>query len=537
VESAQELFKSINDPEVLRRMGLHLLDEIAALNNALKKSRAQNDAKELAKQEWLDQSIKLSMHKLQRVAFGFGREVNKLRDRERIKTEKQLTLQSTSLVAEIDEVKNDHLPIEEKLHYQSEEDLLEHCHLSGLVFSDGDKLEIEQIPNLFEESFEITVTRETYRRIKHKRVKYKAKNLTTGAEKILTAPGPTKLYPKCQFSVDFAVYAVTQKFLKALPYERQRCDMRRAGLNIPVITLCRLESGITSYLESVAEKIREDILSTSHLAVGLDETTWPILNGKIATDGYFWILCNQAGSYYRYEPTRSGQIAMELLKGYSGSVISDKFSGYLQLSQNEDINWGLCLAHARREFISLQDHYPTECGKVIDIMDKVFALEHESRSWSELKTLRQETSSELMSQLKLELENIRKTFFPREEMSKAAEYVLSNWKEFTAFLKDTTLPVSNNESERALRQAVLGRKNYRGSKTIDAADRAAVLFTIVESCKKAEIDSEDYIKYVISEVQSNREAKTPLKLALELRGPNTKLMLPTMESKNEIRTV
>lgn len=67
-------------------------------------------------------------------------------------------------------------------------------------------------------------------------------------------------------------------------------------------------------------------------------------------------------------------------------------------------------------------------------------------------------------------------------------------------------------------QAVLGRKNYRGSNTIDAADRAAILFTVIESCKKAELDPEDYIRYVITENHEGRKPLTPLWLALEHRG-------------------
>jgi len=122
-----------------------------------------------------------------------------------------------------------------------------------------------------------------------------------------------------------------------------------------------------------------------------------------------------------------------------------------------------------------------------------------------------------MEKLKAKLEETQKNFFPKDPMQKAINYLLSNWCQFTAFTENIKLPVSNNESERALRQAVLGRKNYRGSKTIDAADRAAVLFTVIETCKKVEIYPEDYIKYVITENHYGREPKTPLKLALEVR--------------------
>ena len=100
----------------------------------------------------------------------------------------------------------------------------------------------------------------------------------------------------------------------------------------------------------------------------------------------------------------------------------------------------------------------------------------------------------------------------------AANYALSAWKEFTAFLTDTRLPLSNNAAERALRHAVLGRKNFNGSKTINGADTAATLYTVIESCKKAELDPGDYMKYVIAENQADRKPLTPLKFAQKSHG-------------------
>ena len=125
-----------------------------------------------------------------------------------------------------------------------------------------------------------------------------------------------------------------------------------------------------------------------------------------------------------------------------------------------------------------------------------------------------------MGKLKKTFEKIKSKYMPAEPMTEAINYLLSNWKEFTAFLEDMALPVSNNESERALRQAVLGRKNYRGSMNIDAADQAATLFSVIESCKKSEIDPADYIKYVIVNNNRGKPSLTPYEWALEKRGPS-----------------
>src|SRR5258708_279488 len=101
-------------------------------------------------------------------------------------------------------------------------------------------------------------------------------------------------------------------------------------------------------LEGVAGGTRGDIFK-ANLAAHLDETRWPILSNH-DDDGQMWILSNQAGSYYRFEPTRSGDVADELLKGYGGPVLTDKYSGYLHFRKVPSLIWGLCWAHSRREF-------------------------------------------------------------------------------------------------------------------------------------------------------------------------------------------
>jgi len=273
----------------------------------------------------------------------------------------------------------------------------------------------------------------------------------------------------------------------------------------------RLSEQIALHMNMVIPEIREDIFKAP-LACHIDETRWPILS-KHSDDGQMWILSNQAGSYYRFEPTRSGQIADELLKNYSGPILTDKFSGYLHFRDEKNLIWGVCWAHARREFWDLRDVYPEEVEKVVKLINKLFAIERKAKTWDQLKALRETESAEKLSDLKVLLEKYRAEFFDRDDFCKAIHYILSAWTEFTAFTKDIRMPLSNNDAERALRQAVLGRKNFNGSKTINGADTAASLYTVIESCKKAKLDPVKYIKYVIEENHYDRKPLTPLNYA------------------------
>jgi hypothetical protein len=102
----------------------------------------------------------------------------------------------------------------------------------------------------------------------------------------------------------------------------------------------------------------------------------------------------------------------------------------------------------------------------------------------------------------------------------------------TLFLEDLTVPMTNNDAERALRHAVIGRKNYAGSKTINGADTAATLFTIIETCKRLSVQPREYMKYLIEERWHGREPSSPHTWAFEIKkiSPNTRIKFPKKEN-------
>ncbi len=511
METVEQLIRNEKNPEILREISLFILDQSKKMSAEIDVFRKEIAKREAEKQEWLNSAIQTQLTKLRRRFFENGRESLGLRKCDR-RDEEQLLLHAHSLVGEAPKEEKANLPTEEIPHIADEALVVALAAEKDPGLS-PECADIEAIPGFFETASEITVTERIYKKVIHKRQKYRVRNKVTGKETIVAAPGPLKLLPGCRYSVDFAISVVISKFLNHMPYERQRKDMKRAGLSVPVMTLYRLSEQVALHMGGVAEEIREDIFAATILAVHLDETRWPILSNH-DDDGQMWILSNQAGSYYRFEPTRSGQIADELLKGFIGAVLTDKYSGYLHFRKTS-LKWGLCWAHARREFFDLLGDYPEEVARIVSLIDDLFDIEREARTWEDLARLRAEKSTKKIEEIKNVLHEIRANFFNHDDFCKAANYVLTGWKEFTAFLTDMRLPLSNNSAERALRHAVLGRKNFNGSKTINGADTAATLYTVIESCKKMELDPAGYMKYVIQENQADRKPLTPLKYARE----------------------
>ncbi len=162
---------------------------------------------------------------------------------------------------------------------------------------------------------------------------------------------------------------VSQKYEYHLPLERQRRQMVEGGLQVDVKTLYGLCEAVAEHCGAVIALIKKEIES-DFCAVHLDETPWKILGSE--STSYMWAMSNRIGSYYQFEPSRSGKIAEEILKGYEGSVVTDGFSGYNRIKENENRRFGHCWSHARREFYDLREAYPNEVSGIVKLFDDLF---------------------------------------------------------------------------------------------------------------------------------------------------------------------
>jgi transposase len=506
----------INDPKVALGFIRFMFEE----NRKLERRIAELERKKAAEaQQVLGLEEKLT--RLKQLYFGHGREklTDAVESRPRGRPEQEVLLHSQSLAPA---PKTQKKPlVEEETIFEVEPMRLEAlAREQHAEIPEGTELKFTSSPGWFEESTEITVVERTYKQIRYKRRNYKAVvRMADGSEKeiIVTAPGPVKLLPGCHYSIDFAVQVVSDKFLMHMPYERQRRAMERAGLVVPVSTLWNLSWAVSAHLEPVTEAIRRQVLSA--IAVPhADETPWPI-QAKKDSDGYLWSISNAAGSYYRFEPTRSGKVIKEMLAGYQGTVMSDGYGGYNRLAELEGINQSYCWAHVRRKFFEIEQANAGSAREMVELIDRLFAVERQADgSWEKLQQLRCETSASIVDEIRRWAEERIGTCLPKSSLRKAIEYMFKLWPGLVRFLSDVKIPLSNNDAERALRHAVVGRKNYYGSKTIDGADVAAILFTIIESCKRVELDPATYIGMAVRLSARAQDVPTPLDYARQIRA-------------------
>lgn len=490
------------NPEILRELVKLSMAEVNRLKEVIEKIQEEK-AKVSAQVLNIEESYSVLKKRF------FGRSSEK-RSRPKSSDIEELTVHGQNVLLPVKEKKVNNLPIDEVIYKASPEELISMSSDLGLEQPSQDQW--EEVPGMFEESFEITIVERSYRKTKIKKQKYKLKKQFEFEEKkqFYTCYGLEKLLPGSTYSVDFAVSVVTDKYVNHLPLERQTRIMESNGLNnIKTNTLYQLCRVVSTHLEPLICRIKDEILSTS--LVHGDETPWPITNGKDSS-GYMWILSNRTGSYYQFEPTRSGQVPERNLKNYAGFLMTDGFSGYTRFKDSISIKLTHCHSHARREFIDIQKNYP-EVEEYLKFYDELFKIEKLASNFDQLKSLRKERSKLIIDKMKSWLEESYLKARGESTFKKAIKYSLKRWKELTLFLEYPEVPLTNNEAERTIRHAVMGRKNFYGSRSIDGADITAVFYTIIETCKKVEVDPRTYLLQTVKEIINGNTPLTPLEYA------------------------
>jgi hypothetical protein len=511
-------------PELVAALLVSMAEHIESQKKLIVRLEAENLQK--SQESFLiEEKVKL----LKRQLFGRKKEDRpEASDRPRDKSQQEALLFSQSAFPTIEvrdqkgiKIKDRWLDLEQRQidHDITNEELLKESESRGLTEPAASQW--AEIPGSFDTVTKIQIIERKYVKELHRKKKYKLRSefldQVDGKDVILTAQGPATLLPGMNYTTEFVASVVADKYISHMPLERQTREMESLGLTgIENSTLARQCALGAASLEVVAERVLKEDLLPSDLSLHIDENPWPILN-KNQRDGQMWVISNRYGSFYFFEPTRSARVLVKRLGNYSGPVVTDGLPSYDKVLEKSKIPHAYCWAHARREFYPLEDHDPT-VKPILDAIDDLFAVERLAKTFEDLKTLRQDESSKILDRIKLLLVQELPRTRDGDQKRKAILYLQKRWAGFTLFLKDTRIPLSNNEAERTIRHAVVGRKNYYGSGSHSGAETAATMFTIIESCKKNDIDPRTYIIQALTDAAAGREIVTPLGLAKKLRS-------------------
>jgi transposase len=158
-----------------------------------------------------------------------------------------------------------------------------------------------------------------------------------------------------------------------------------------------------------------------------------------------------------------------------------------------------CLAHGRRQFVEVAANFPDECRYVLEMLGQVYGHDAEARERGltpeQRLRLHQERSGPVMDQLHgwLEAQFAERKTEPNSGLGKAIQYLLRHWRPLTLFLRQAGAPLDNNIVERALKRAVLHRKNALFYRTLNGAQVGDLFMSLIHTCQLCGANSFDYL--------------------------------------------
>jgi transposase len=177
-----------------------------------------------------------------------------------------------------------------------------------------------------------------------------------------------------------------------------------------------------------------------------------------------------------------------------------------------------CLAHGRRQFINVVDNFPTECQHVLEALRKVYHHDADAKKKEMSPATRlayhQEHSGPVMAALKLWLEAqfAERKVEPNSGLGKAINYLLKRWDALTLFLRAPGAPLDNNVCERALKQAIVHRKNSLFYRTENGARVGDIFMSLIHTARLSKVNPFDYLTALqrhAADVASNPTAWLP----------------------------
>ncbi|MCX7946901.1 MAG: IS66 family transposase, partial [Hydrogenophilus sp.] len=344
--------------------------------------------------------------------------------------------------------------------------------------------------------------------VEHVRVKYACLGCQEGVK---TAEMPVKPIEKARPGATLLATVVDWKYGRHLPLFRQVEMLQKAGLPTTRGQLCGWVGHVAERLRPIWELMKGKVLLSRKIHT--DDTPVRVLDpgkGKTRT-GRFWVYLwdgENPHAVFDYTPSRSRDGPARFLSGYKGYLQADAFAGYDALYAGEQIVEVACWAHARRKYYEALATDRQAVG-MLRLISALYVVEEMGRGQApetRLK-LRQELSRHVLDRMLLWMDARRNNVLPKSPLGQAISYTRSNWKALNRFVEDPILSLDNNAAENAVRCVALGRKNWLFVGNDEAGERAAILYSILASCRLNGVDPWEYLADVLIRVSTHPSSR------------------------------
>jgi transposase len=336
----------------------------------------------------------------------------------------------------------------------------------------------------------------------------------------LMAPLPERLLDRSLPAPGLLAQVLVGKYCDHLPlYRQEQIFLQRHRVHLPRQTLARWVELAADWLKPIYEHIRTGVLAGGYVQV--DETPINYLepgNGK-TKQGYLWTGNRPGGDvFYHWETSRATACLDNLIPAnFSGLVQSDGYAAYRAFAQDRSpvIELAGCWAHVRRKFYEALEQSPRTAGWLLRQIQNLYRIEAQLRERHAGPRLRQAVrawqSRPIVERLQRALVRLKSTgrYLPQSLLGQAIDYTLGQWPTLTVYLADGRVEIDNNLVENAIRPTAIGKKNWLFIGDAGAGQRSAIIYTLIESCRRRGLDPFTYLRDVLTRLPNMTNWQIP----------------------------
>jgi transposase len=333
---------------------------------------------------------------------------------------------------------------------------------------------------------------------------------------IVRAPHPTELFPKSIATPSLVASIINAKYVNAVPLYRLETTYKNSDVDISRATMANwIIKTSDLYLKYYYDALKKQLVLQPLLHA--DETPCQVIrDGRPAnTKSYMWVyrtnptLPGPDIVLYQYCKTRSHENPAEFLKDFTGTLVTDGFSGYhaLEKENPEKFTVAGCWIHTKRKFADVvkangKEYKNTLAAQAVKKIQTIFHEEDLGKDLPPEEHLkrRQEVIKILVDDFFTWVKESQKLVDSESKTGQGFTYALNQEQYLRVFLSDPNVPMGNNYAEQAIRPFTTGRKNWMFFDTPNGAESSAIIYSLVETAKANNLKTFQYFNYLLEEL-------------------------------------
>jgi transposase len=324
---------------------------------------------------------------------------------------------------------------------------------------------------------------------------------------IRIASMPLLPLPRSNAGPSLLAELMMNKYFYHLPFHRQISMFKMIGVRLPSSTVNGWFQGSSDLLRALYLRLKELVLESDYIQV--DESTIPVINNQKhkAQKAYLWMVRSVMDNlvFFHYDKgSRARKVVVDLLKNYRGAVQTDGYQAYSIYEHKKGVLLLGCWAHARRKFSEGLKEDKTGAEYALAQIAKLYQVEEmatdQEMDYGQRAELRKRLAYPIMRAFEKWIEGYYPKALPGGRMSKALAYTYNLFMRLSRYHLDGRYLPDSNLAENAIRPLAVGRKGYLFCGNHEAAENAAIMYSLLGCCKASDINPREWLTDVFTRI-------------------------------------